>query len=87
MSLRTTFEKFENQQKTSGKLFWTNFVKSDFSENFRQILGESSATFVHAINKLFISRIARDVPYREILRPCFLRTDLARRVHALKTRA
>ena len=61
---RWVFGKFENQQKTLGKSFWTNFVKKYF-------LGELSAncrsmfwifSFLSS-NKLFINRIARAVPW------------------------
>ena len=62
MSFRTILGKFENQQKTLGKWFWTNFVKKiseivgKFSVNVRYI-------FVFAINKLFTNRIARAVQW------------------------
>ena len=36
----TILGKFENQQKTSGKRFWSNFVKNNFLENCSKILGE-----------------------------------------------
>ena len=63
---RTNFGKLENQQKTLGKWFWTNFVKNNFSENCLQILGECSEyfRFCHLINNLLTGFL---VPYREIL--------------------
>ena len=74
---------FENQQKTLGKWFWTNFVKNNFSENCRQILGECSVLFSY--DKLFINQIAS--PYCEILSPRFLRMDLSSSVHTSKSQA
>ena len=58
MSFPTIFGKFENLQKTLGKLFWTNFVKNSFSENCQQIVGQFSFL---PCNKIFINRIARAV--------------------------
>ena len=73
---RWIFGKYGNQQKTLGKWFWSNFVKNVFSENCRLMVGECSEyfRFCHVINYLLTGLL---VPYREILNPCFLRTDLA----------
>ena len=61
VSFRTILGKFENQLKTLGKRFWTNFVKK-----IRGIVGKLSVNvrniFVFAINKLFIDRIASAIP-------------------------
>ena len=86
MSFRTFFGKFEYQQKTLGKLFWTNFVKNNFSENCREILGEFSEyfRFRHLINYLLTGLL---VPYSEIITPRFLRTDLASSVRTSNPRA
>ena len=80
------FGKFENQRKTLEKWFWTNFVKNIFSENYRQIVGECSEyfRFCYLINYLLTGLL---VPYREILSPRFLRTDLASSVRTSKPRA
>ena len=42
-------ENCDNQQKTLKKLFLTNFVKNNFSENCRQILGECLEYFRFAM--------------------------------------
>ena len=81
MSFRAILGKFENQQKTLGKRFWTNFVKKIFAElsvNVRNIF-----VFCHVINYLLTGLL---VPYREILSPRFLRTDLASSVRTSKPR-
>ena len=64
----TTFRKLENQQKTLGKLFLSNFVKKSFSENCRQIVGECLEyfRFWHIINYLLTGLL---MPSREILSP------------------
>ena len=59
-SFRTVFGKFENQQKTLGKWFWTNFVKIFFSENCRLMFRIFSFL---PYNTLSINRTARAVPW------------------------
>ena len=64
VSFRSIFGKFENQQKTLGKWFWTSFVEQYFfrqlSANFRWMFGIFS---FFLCNKLFINRIPRAVPW------------------------
>ena len=62
VSFRTIFEKFENQQKTLGKQFWTDFKKNEFSETVGKFSVDFRNIFVFAINKLFINQTARAVP-------------------------
>ena len=50
-------------------------MKNNFSENCRQIFGKCSEYFRFAINSYLLTGLL--VPYREILRPRFLRMDLA----------
>ena len=61
-------------------------MKNNFSENCRGILGEFSEyfRFSHIINYLLTGLL---VPYREILSPRFLRTDLASSVRTSNPRA
>ena len=86
MSFLPIFEKLENQQKTLGKLFWTNFVKNNFSENCLLILSESSENFrfCYVINYLFGGLL---VQHREILSPQFLCADLPRSFRTSKPQA
>ena len=66
-------ENLKINKKPFGKWFWTNFVKNNFSENWRQILGECSNDDEWGMtmpifsflpdSKLFINRIARAVPW------------------------
>ena len=58
VSFRTILGKFENQQRSLGKWFWTNFAKNNFSENCRWVISRFSFL---ACNKLFINRIAHAV--------------------------
>ena len=70
MSFPRNFGKFEIQQKTLEKLFWTNFVKSKFLGICRQILGELSESFLfYNIINFLSTRLL--VPYSDIL----IRTD------------
>ena len=72
------FRKFGNQKETLRKWFWTNFVKNNFSENCRQILGECSKYFRFAIIMNYLLTVLL-VPHHEILSPRFLRMDLTSR--------
>ena len=58
-------------------------MKHNFSENCREIIGEFSEyfRFCHLINYLLTGLV---VPYLEILRPRFLRTDLVSSVRTSK---
>ena len=57
VSFRTTFGKFEYQQKSLGKWFWTNFVKIIFRKIVGNFLVNSQNIFV------FASRFPRAVPW------------------------
>ena len=62
-----------------------NFVKNNFSENCGKLSVNFRNIFVlPLINNLLTGLL---VPYREILSPRFLRTDLASSVRTLKPRA
>ena len=76
MSFRTIFGKFENQQKTFGKWFGSNFVKNIFSENCRKILGEYSEYFRFCLllNYLLTGLLILVSPRK--LGPCFKTSGL-----------
>ena len=88
-SSRRVLGQFSENLKINSKP-WKNdltiFVKNNFLENCPQILSECSEyfRFCHLINHLLTGLL---VPYREILSPRFLHTDLASSVRTSKLRA